>query len=151
MINNATLFGLIMLVAGVGIPIMAALNSGLGARIGSPVFAALVLFVVSLLVTGVIAAMNPVPSKAVLLDLPPQYFLGGLLCAFYVLTMTWIAPKIGVGNAVFLVLLGQIVTAAVIDNFGLFGSPKFPVDSTRIIGVVVMIVGVILARRPTTD
>ena len=78
----------------------------------------------------------------------PQFYLGGLLCAFYILTMTWIAPKIGVGNAVLLVLLGQILTAAVIDNFGPFGSPKFPVSSTRVLGVVIMIVGVMLARRP---
>ena len=94
---------------------------------------------------------NPVPSKEAYVGVPPQYFIGGLFVAFYLLTITWIAPRIGVGNAVFLVLLGQIVTAAVIDNYGLFGSPQSPVDLTRFVGLVLMIVGVFLARRPSMD
>ena len=99
-----------MLLTGIGIPTMAALNSELGARLGNPVFAALILFLVALTVTALVAAINPVPSKGVVLEVPPQYFLGGIFVAFYVLTITWIAPKIGVGNAVFLVLFGQIVS-----------------------------------------
>jgi transporter family-2 protein len=48
--------------------------------------------------------------------------------AFYVLSITWIAPTFGVGNAVFFVLLGQLVSAAMIDHFGLFGAQVTPVS-----------------------
>jgi transporter family-2 protein len=48
--------------------------------------------------------------------------------AFYVLTITWIAPTFGIGNAVFFVLLGQLVSAALIDHFGLFGAQVTPVS-----------------------
>ena len=40
-------YAIIMLLAGVGIPILAGLNAALGARIGSPAAAATVLFIVA--------------------------------------------------------------------------------------------------------
>ena len=40
-------YALIMLVAGLGIPVLAALNAALGRQIGSPAMAATVLFVVA--------------------------------------------------------------------------------------------------------
>jgi transporter family-2 protein len=49
--------------------------------------------------------------------------------AFYVLSITYIAPTFGVGNAVFFVLLGQLVSAAIIDHFGLFGAQVKPLVS----------------------
>jgi len=140
-----------MLIAGIGIPIMAALNSGLGEKIDSPVFAGFLLFLLALAVTGLIAMLNPVPSIDTLFRVSPQFYLGGLFVAFYVLTITWIAPKIGVGNAVFLVLFGQIFAAALIDNFGLFGSPRWPITPLRSLGLVLMAVGVYLARRPASE
>ncbi|MFZ8974113.1 MAG: DMT family transporter, partial [Pseudomonadales bacterium] len=37
---------------------------------------------------------------------PRHLLLGGLFVAFYVLSITYIAPHFGIGNAVFFVLLG---------------------------------------------
>jgi transporter family-2 protein len=136
-----------MLVAGVGIPIMAALNAGLGARIGSPWAASFVLFIVCAAVSGVVAAIVGLPSPFNLKAAPPLYFAAGLLVVFYLLSITWAAPRIGIGNAVFYVLLGQIASAAAIDHFGLFGAPQAPITVRRILGIGVMAVGVFLARR----
>lgn len=137
---------LLMLATGVGIPIMAALNAGLGARLGSPWIAAFVLFLVGALATGAWLAVVGLPSRLTL-DAPVLFFMGGLLVAFYVLSVTWVAPRIGVGNAVFFVLLGQIASAAVIDHFGLFGAPEYPVTLRRWAGIGCMALGVFLARR----
>lgn len=46
-------YALIMQAAGIGIPVLAALNAQLGNRIGSPAAAATVLFIVALCATGV--------------------------------------------------------------------------------------------------
>lgn len=97
-------FAALMLAAGIGIPIMAALNSQLGARIESPWAASALLFVVGGLVAGVVLAINGVPKAP--FSAPPQFYAGGFLVAFYALSITWAAPKIGVGNAIFFVLLG---------------------------------------------
>ena len=49
-----THYALVMLLAGIGIPTLAALNAALGVRLGSPIAAALVLFCVALLSVTVI-------------------------------------------------------------------------------------------------
>ena len=51
---------------------------------------------------------------------PRHLLLAGIFVAFYVLLMTVIAPKFGVGNEVFFVLIGQLLSEATIDHFGLF-------------------------------
>ena len=137
----------LMLLAGFGIPIMAALNSGLGMRLGSPVAAAFVLFIVGTIATGlvVLATGTTNPFRPVA---PLGFWLGGLLVAFYVLSVTLAAPRIGVGNAIFLVLLGQLVSATAIDHFALFGAQRYPLTLTRALGLLLMVGGVFLARRP---
>jgi transporter family-2 protein len=137
---------LLMLATGVGIPIMAALNAGLGTRLGSPWVAAFILFLVGALASGTWLAVVGLPTRLTF-NAPLLFFMGGLLVAFYVLSVTWVAPRIGVGNAVFFVLLGQISSAATIDHFGLFGAPEVPVTLRRWIGIGCMALGVFLARR----
>lgn len=146
--SQAFLLGVIMIIAGTGIPIMAALNAGLGVRLGSPVLAAFVLFLLALSVTAVLAITNPLPSKDQVFAAPVHYYLGGFIVAFYVLSITWIAPKIGLGNAIFLVLVGQLFATAIIDHYGLLNTVKAPITSARIIGLVLMVAGIYLAKRP---
>ncbi len=74
-------------------------------------------------------------------------FLAGVLVAFYVLSITYVAPRFGVGNAVFFVLLGQLVSAAVIDHFGLFGARISPLSLTRSFGIALMAVGVFVTQK----
>ncbi|MGR3542244.1 MAG: DMT family transporter, partial [Hasllibacter sp.] len=71
-----------------------------------------------------------------LLAQPPHLFAAGALVAFYVLAITTVAPTFGVGNAVFLVLLGQLLSSAAIDQFGLFGARAAPIDARRALGLL---------------
>jgi len=63
------------------------------------------------------------------------------------LAITWIAPIIGVGNAVFFVLIGQMIAAAAIDHFGFFGANVTPLSLTRATGIAVMAVGVFITQK----
>lgn len=137
---------LIMLAAGVGIPVLAALNARLGANIGGPAAAATVLFAVAFAVAGATMLATGPGALARVAGQPPQLFLAGVLVAFYVLSITWIAPVFGVGNAVLCVLLGQIVSAAVIDHFGLFGARMVPLSGLRIIGLATMAAGLAMTQ-----
>jgi transporter family-2 protein len=136
----------IMFATGVGIPIMAALNARLGGQLGSPWAAAFVLFAVGGAISAVAMAALGTPQHG-WFAAPPLYYAGGLLVAFYVLSVTYSAPRIGVANAVFFVLVGQIVSAALIDQFGLFGAMKSPLTGTRWIGIALMLAGTYFARR----
>ena len=136
-----------MLAAGFGIPILAALNAALGTRIGSPAAAALILFCVAGCVALVAVLMTGTQPLARAAEAPKHLFAAGLFIAFYVLSITYIAPHMGVGNAVFFVLLGQLVSAAAIDHFGLFGAKTASLDATRALGIAVMALGVWITQR----
>ena len=138
---------LIMLAAGIGIPILAALNAALGRHIGSPAVAATVLFVVALTVSAIVALLTNPQAVSKLASTPKHLFLGGTLIAFYVLSITWIAPTMGVGNAVFFVLLGQLISAAAIDHFGLFTAQTAPLTLTRAAGIALMAAGVFVTQK----
>lgn len=137
----------LMLAAGIGIPVLAALNAQLGARIASPPAAAMILFVVAfsaaLLVTVLTTGTGPLAAAPAQ---PKHLFLAGLLVAFYVISITTVAPKFGVGNAVFFVLIGQMIAAALIDHFGLFGARVKPMSLPRGAGIAFMMAGVALIQ-----
>ena len=135
-----------MFATGVGIPIMAALNGRLGAQLGNPWAAAFLLFVLSAVISGVVMVFAGMPQQGWFVT-PPFYYAGGLLVAFYVLSVTYSAPRIGVANAIFFVLVGQIVAAALIDQYGLFGAMKSPLTGTRLFGIALMLAGTYFARR----
>ena len=141
-----SILSLLMFGTGVCIPVMAAWNSKLGAELESPWAAAFILFVLGAIVCGIAVLILGLPKHG-WFNATPLYYAGGFVVAFYILSITWTAPRIGVGNAVFFVLLGQILSAALIDRFGLFGALKSPLTGQRIIGIVFMLAGTYLARR----
>lgn len=146
MLNTTLGYAAIMLLAGIGIPILAAMNSALGTRIGSPVTAAAVLFTVAFIGAWTIASFAGLPGIRAVVFAPKHLLLAGTLVLFYVLSITVIAPKFGVGNAVFFVLLGQILSATLIDHFGLFGAAISQLTLTRGLGLCLMAMGIALAR-----
>ncbi|WP_223428866.1 DMT family transporter [Tateyamaria pelophila] len=137
-----TQYALIMLLAGVGIPILAALNAALGTRLGSPAAAATVLFLVALTASVLFLLLFGGSGIGKVAAAPKHLLLGGVLVAFYVLSITYIAPQFGVGNAVFFVLLGQLISAAAVDHFGLFGAQATTLGATRMGGIALMAAGV---------
>lgn len=140
-------YALIMLAAGIGIPILAALNSALGLRLGSPSAAAFCLFTVALATTFVALLVTGTSPLAGVPAAPKHLLVAGCLVAFYVLSITYVAPHFGVGNAVFFVLIGQLISAALIDHFGLFGARISPITPMRAGGIAIMALGVLLTQR----
>lgn len=141
------IYAMTMLAAGIGIPLLAALNSALGIRMGSPAAAAMILFCVALLATTLVTLATGPKALAQAQFAPKHLFLAGLFVAFYVLSITYVAPHFGIGNAVFFVLLGQLISAALIDHFGLFGARVSPLNLTRATGISVMALGVWITQR----
>ncbi|KAF0675440.1 DMT family transporter [Profundibacterium mesophilum] len=137
----------VMLAAGIGIPVLASLNAALGTRIGAPVAAGAVLFTVALGATLLVGAVTGLGGLQRLAGQPWHLFTAGFFVAFYVLTITFVAPRFGVGNAVFFVLLGQLVSAAIIDHFGLFGARQQSLTAMRALGIALMALGVFVTQK----
>jgi transporter family-2 protein len=144
--SSNLLLSLLMFATGLTIPVMAAWNSRLGAELDSPWAAAFILFVLGAVICGIAMLALGLPTHGWFVA-TPLYYAGGVVVSFYILSITWTAPRIGVANAVFFVLVGQIIAAALIDQFGLFGALKSALTTQRIIGIVLMLIGTYLARR----
>jgi transporter family-2 protein len=146
--QNSTVYAVTMLFAGIGIPIMAALNAGLGTRLQSPALAVAVLFLVAMVASlSYLLLLEGIPISFSAPSTPFYYYLGGLFVVFHVLSVTWIAPHFGIGNAVSFVLLGQLLSMATIDQFGLMGAPQMSLTLPRLMGLFFMVIGVFLVVR----
>ena len=142
-----TQYAAIMLAAGIGVPVLAALNAALGKLIGSPNAAAVILFAIAFgISTLTLLVFGGSGTFAKVAQAPWHLFLGGVLAAFYVLSITHVAPQFGVGNAVFFVLLGQLISTAAIDHFGLFNAQVTPLTLMRAGGIAVMAIGVAITQ-----
>lgn len=139
----------LMFVAGIGIPVMATFNAGLGQQLDNPVAATFMLFLLGTVVAAAImVATGSLPDASRFTFERPYVYAGAVFMAFYALSITWAAPRIGVANAVFFVLLGQLVAAALIDHYGLWGAMKSAITARRAGGIMLIAIGVYLARRP---
>lgn len=134
-------------VAGLGIPMMAALNASMSERLGSPFRAALILLL-SAIAGSIFFAGGGNLMTSLKSSLRPIDFLAGLLLVVYLASAAVAAPRIGVGNFVLMVLVGQLCMAALVDQTGLVGMPVTPLAPVRIAGLGIVIVGALFARTP---
>jgi len=150
--NSTSVFALLCaaaLLVGALIPIQAATNAALSKSIESVFYASLVLFIVGLLFISIFLAVQtePPPPMRAFQSAPVYGYLGGFIVATYVIAITYLAPRIGVGNAICFIVTGQILSAVIIDHFGLFGAVVHHLNWRRILGILLMIAGLFLARR----
>ena len=141
------LYAVIMLTAGIGIPILATLNASLGNYLNIPALAAAITFFVGFIICVIAAITTGSVSFSAISNIPKHFLLAGLLMAFYLISITYIAPKFGIGNAIFFILLGQLISAATIDHFGLFGAQVNLIDFKRVSGLLLMVAGVWIAKQ----
>lgn len=138
-----------MFASGLGIPIFAAFNAALGKQLGGPIASTAVTFGVGLIIALVLVALTGWPGRAAFHFETPHIWFGAVFMLFYGISVAFAAPRIGLGNAIFFVLLGQIVAAAAIDHFGWLGAIQSSLTPKRMLGIAVMAVGIYLARKPT--
>ena len=137
-----------MIAAGLGIPVFAALNAGLGQQLGGPVAATAVTFAIGFVIATAMLVFTGFPAASTFTFERPWLWIGAVVMLFYATSVAYSAPRIGLGNAIFFVLLGQIVAAAIIDHFGLLGSIQSAITPKRALGLAVMAFGLYLARKP---
>ena len=135
-------------VAGCFIAIQSVLNSSLGQRAGN-LGAVLLLTFVS--VGGLVFLIICFPSTASFKNLPGfsewYLYLGGLLGIAILAAPILLVPKIGTTSTLISIVLGQSIMALLIDQFGMFASPKVEISIARIIGVAFVAVGAYLVGR----
>jgi transporter family-2 protein len=78
---------------------------------------------------------------------PAWLWIGGVMSVFIIFAVTIGPPRIGVTATVAVVIAGNLVSAAVIDRFGLFGVERVGLGWTRVLGFVLLALGAALTLR----
>jgi transporter family-2 protein len=147
--SDLIFYAILALITGALIPVQAATNASFSKAIGNSSITGLMVFVVGLL--GMIAfaliTKAPFPTAQQLSAAPAYSYLGGLIVAIYVIMITILVPKIGVGTAIGFIVTGQIIAAVGIDHFGLFNVALRHLSFTRLSGMLLMMGGVYLVMK----
>jgi len=134
--------------AGALIPLMGVLNARLGRTMGEPLHAPVILFLVALTASIAVALMftGRSPDFSRLVDAAPLDFAGGLIVAFYVISVTVLAPRFGIANVILFAMVAQIVCSSFINHLGLFNSMIKPVDLTQAFGISLLLIGLVITQ-----
>jgi bacterial/archaeal transporter family-2 protein len=134
--------------AGVAGSVQAAVMGRLGDRIGTfeaLAFATLVQLVLTF--TLLVLVRQSVGGYADALHQPAWMWIGGLMGGFIVLTVTFAAPRVGTAPTIGLIIAGQLVMAAAIDRFGLFGLDRITFHWPRLLGLALLAAGAALSLK----
>lgn len=145
---NKIIWIVLAFLSGAFLPIQAGLNSKLGKAVENPVYASMISFVVGTL--GLIAYIlitKQTISLTGLKEAPNCVWLGGLLGAFYVTVIILAFPVLGPGLTFGLVVAGQMVISMLLEHFNILVAQQNPISFTKIIGIALVILGVLLIRK----
>ena len=93
---------------------MAILNAGVARATGGTIQAAVLLFATGLIASLLLAVTMKahIPAIQTLARIALPQYAGGVIVGFYILSITFLAPRFGVGNAILFAVTAQLLTSA---------------------------------------
>jgi len=79
-------------------------------------------------------------------DANKLYLLGGIIGVIIIFTVMKSIGSMGATYGIAIILVAQLLSAAAIDAFGLFGSERIPFNAKEFIGVGIMILGILIFK-----
>lgn len=132
---------------GIVTPLQTVVNARLRGTLGTPFRASLVSFTVGLAATTIAALLlGPyplVPESA--LHGPWWMWFAGLFGVIFMTGNILLLPRLGSLQTVLMPVLGQITMGLLIDQFGWLDNPRHPMTMARAAGLVLAVLGVLLA------
>jgi transporter family-2 protein len=137
------------LVAGLAGSIQVAVMGRFGERIGSFEALAANLIFSAIIATAVLLVLRQsLAGFGDALRSPWWYWVGGGgMGVVVVLSITVVTPRIGAAATIGLLIAGQLAMGVVIDTYGLFGVDKVALSWPRVLGVLLLAAGALLALR----
>lgn len=140
-------FVIITLAMGLLMPLQTAANSRLRGVVGPAYVSTLVSFSVStlaLLLVSLLAGIPILPTNQMLAATPWWSWFVGLVAVVTITIAIHLFKEIGQLQAMIIPMFSQLIFSLLIDNYGWFGSRVIPLNGQRIIGSLLLIVGVTL-------
>ncbi|MGV0347170.1 DMT family transporter [Corynebacterium coyleae] len=141
------LFRALGVLVGVGSAVQTAVNGYLGTIAGSSLHAGeinLTVGVALLLIAALVTSPKQFTRKP--MPGPAWMWLGGVVGAIFVISGATLSPILGTGTAVIAFNAGTIAAGQVLEARGAFGARKNPLTATRLVGLVVIFLGVLAVR-----
>jgi bacterial/archaeal transporter family-2 protein len=140
---------LLSIIAGIAVAFQTGVNSQLRTETNNPVLTALISFLVGTIALIVLyfAFFRNGPVFPQPYTFQWWKFTGGLLGVIYVTIVVIAAPRIGAANALAFIVAGQFVAAIIIDHYGWMKLPVVPISMSRIVGILLLLVGVYLIQK----
>lgn len=138
---------LFALAAGAAIALQATMNAKLGVMLKSSMMGTSIAFLFSFIFTllAMLLSVKNYPSFSEVKSVPLYlWFTGGALSAFGVGMFYYLIPKMGVGSMMSYALSGQILIAIIASHLGWFELPTKPINTAKITGAILLIIGVLL-------
>jgi bacterial/archaeal transporter family-2 protein len=130
------------LVAGVAGTVQVAVMGRFGERIGIvPAFAFAATLSAAIAVLVLLVARRSLAGFADALHQPAWLWIGGLMGAIVVFTVTLAAPRIGATATVAVFVFAQFAAAALIDRYGFFGLDRIAFSWPRVVGLAFLCIG----------
>lgn len=135
--------------AGMFNTVQTGINMTLHKSIDSPGWAMAAVFGVGLLTSCIVAVVSGqrFPGASVLTDAPWWAWIGGVLGAFYILTMMLASGKVGAAVFMGIAVTTAVITSLMLDHFGWMGFDVHRAGVGRIVGGALMIGGLALIAR----
>ncbi|ENW89026.1 hypothetical protein F905_02027 [Acinetobacter sp. CIP 53.82] len=134
---------------GIAMTLQTAINTQLREYLYSPLQAALFSFLIGTIVLAILVFFQQVPKPNLheIVHLPWYMWLGGVLGVYAISLSIYAAPKLGYLTLTGLILFGQIAMSMLVDHFGVLGTEKAPINWQRLLGGVVIFIGVLLTLQ----
>lgn len=139
---------LIAAFSGVAMAVQGSINSALGKVIGL-LESTFIVHLVGLLLVSLLLFICRL-GDGCLTDIAkaPWYsYLGGLLGVLIIYSVVLSIPKVGVAPATTAIVLGQVLTAGLVDHLGLFGLNRIPFNIYHVLGTLLMAGGAFLILK----
>lgn len=124
-----------------------AVNGYLGKVVGSPIKASAISFTVGIIFLAIICIVLHFKNgksesfKNESAKNPWWMWIGEILGGLYILANVYLSRIVGTGMTVIILLIGSTTGGILVDHFGMFESPKKPINAQKILGVLIMILG----------
>lgn len=132
---------------GAGLATQTAINSKLRQFVGSPYLASGISFLMGMLcliMLCLFSGQSLLPTSNFIQSNPWWIWIGGVLGVIGLTGNIVLFSKLGSIQASVLPILGQIIMGIVIDQFGLFASPVQRMTLPKLLGLVLLLIGVFI-------
>lgn len=140
---------LLPFIAGISMSVQSGINGQLRSAIGHPLTAAFFSFLggTATLLLLLLLSRNVFPSWQALNAIEWYKFIGGPLGVIVVTFVILSVHEVGASNMFVLLIAGQLITALIIDRYGMLGLTATPITVQKMAGMALVIAGAYLVTK----